>query len=63
MATTQATADRSIRLYSVLWLFNGREEWEDYLGTRAGLRRWIREAFNSERADAVLRIEEGEAYS
>ena len=63
MAATHAPADRSIRLYSILWLFNGREEWEDYLGTRTGLNRWIRETFQAERADAVLRIEEGEAYS
>jgi hypothetical protein len=54
------TADRSIRLYSLLWLFNGREEWEDYVGTREGVRRWIRETFESERADALIRFEEGD---
>ena len=48
------------RLYSILWLFNGREEWEDYYGTLAGLRRWIRATLDQEKADAVIRIEEGE---
>jgi hypothetical protein len=60
MAGTYSTADRSIRLYSLLWLFNGREEWEDYVGTREGVRRWIRETFESERADALIRFEEGD---
>lgn len=61
MAATYTPADRSVRLYSLLWLFNGREEWEDYVGTREGVRRWIRETFESERADALIRIEEGDA--
>lgn len=53
-------ASTSVHLYSLLWLFNGREEWEDYVGTREGLRRWIRETFESERADALIRIEPGD---
>jgi hypothetical protein len=60
---TYTTADRSVRLYSLLWLFNGREEWADYIGTRAQLNRHIREELTSERADCLLRIEEGEAFS
>ncbi|MBM5817746.1 MAG: hypothetical protein FJ083_14530 [Cyanobacteria bacterium K_Offshore_surface_m2_239] len=48
------------RWFSVLWLFNGREEWEDYHGTKQNLHRWIREMFQSEKADAVIRIEEWE---
>lgn len=60
---TATTADRSIRLYSLLWLFNGREEWADYVGTRAQLRRHIREELSAERADCLIRIEEGEAFS
>ena len=57
MTTTAASS----KLYSILWLFNGREEWEDYYGTKQGLNRFIREALACEEADAVIRIEEGEA--
>jgi hypothetical protein len=57
---TMTASTASLRLYSILWLFNGREEWEDYYGTREGLRRFIRETLTSEQADAVIRIEEGE---
>ena len=54
------TTITSSKLYSILWVFNGREEWEDYYGTRKGLHRFIREVLACEEADAVIRIEEGE---
>ena len=58
--TNPAAGRQRNQLFSVLWLFNGREEWEDYYGTRDGLRRWIRSTLQQDMADAVIRIEEGE---
>ena len=58
--TSPAASRQRNQLYSVLWLFNGREEWEDYYGTRDGLRCWIRSTLQQDMADAVIRIEDGE---
>jgi hypothetical protein len=48
------------RLYSILWLYNGREEWEDYIGSYQGLVRYVKATISQGLADCVIRVEQGE---